>query len=88
MKRLILMRHGKAERHAATGGDFERALAERGRDDAGGPKPPRPRHCSCHWRCFCTRLQPHHSFHAARPRRSSRLPPEPCRRAGDIPARP
>jgi phosphohistidine phosphatase len=35
MDRLILMRHGKAERHAATGGDFERALAERGRDDAG-----------------------------------------------------
>jgi phosphohistidine phosphatase len=35
MDRLILMRHGKAERHAATGGDFERALADRGRDDAG-----------------------------------------------------
>lgn len=34
MERLILMRHGKAERHAATGGDFERALAETGRTDA------------------------------------------------------
>jgi phosphohistidine phosphatase len=33
MDRLILMRHGKAERHAAQGGDFERALAERGRND-------------------------------------------------------
>ncbi len=33
MDRLILMRHGKAERHAAQGGDFERALAERGRQD-------------------------------------------------------
>ncbi|WP_421739540.1 SixA phosphatase family protein [Caulobacter sp.] len=31
---LILMRHGKAERQAATGGDFERGLTERGRDDA------------------------------------------------------
>jgi phosphohistidine phosphatase len=33
MDRLILMRHGKAERHAPNGGDFERPLAERGRDD-------------------------------------------------------
>lgn len=33
MKRLILMRHGKAER-ASAGGDFDRALAERGRGDA------------------------------------------------------
>lgn len=34
MERLILMRHGKAERHAANGGDFERALADSGRADA------------------------------------------------------
>ncbi|MDR6624540.1 histidine phosphatase family protein [Caulobacter segnis] len=34
MDRLILMRHGKAERHAQSGGDFERALAESGRADA------------------------------------------------------
>ena len=34
MERLILMRHGKAERHAQTGGDFERALAPSGREDA------------------------------------------------------
>lgn len=34
MDRLILMRHGQAERQAATGGDFERALTPRGRDDA------------------------------------------------------
>ena len=34
MERLILMRHGKAERHAASGGDFERALVESGRADA------------------------------------------------------
>ncbi|MFY8144485.1 MAG: SixA phosphatase family protein [Caulobacter sp.] len=34
MERLILMRHGKAERHAQSGGDFERALAESGRADA------------------------------------------------------
>lgn len=34
MERLILMRHGKAERHAASGGDFERALADSGRADA------------------------------------------------------
>lgn len=33
MKRLILMRHGKAER-SNPGGDFARALAERGRADA------------------------------------------------------
>ena len=33
MKRLILMRHGKAER-SNPGGDFERALADRGRSDA------------------------------------------------------
>lgn len=35
MERLILMRHGKAERHAQSGGDFERALAASGREDAG-----------------------------------------------------
>lgn len=34
MDRLILMRHGQAERQAATGGDFERGLTQRGRDDA------------------------------------------------------
>ncbi len=34
MERLILMRHGKAERHATSGGDFERALAESGQADA------------------------------------------------------
>lgn len=34
MERLILMRHGKAERHAKNGGDFERALADSGRADA------------------------------------------------------
>ena len=34
MDRLILMRHGQAERHAATGGDFERSLTLRGREDA------------------------------------------------------
>lgn len=34
MDRLILMRHGKAERHAQSGGDFERALVESGRADA------------------------------------------------------
>ena len=34
MDRLILMRHGKAEQHAASGGDFERALAPRGHNDA------------------------------------------------------
>lgn len=34
MDRLILMRHGKAEPHAASGGDFERALAPRGRNDS------------------------------------------------------
>ena len=34
MERLILMRHGKAERHAQSGGDFERALAQIGRADA------------------------------------------------------
>lgn len=34
MERLILMRHGKAERHAQNGGDFERALADSGRADA------------------------------------------------------
>lgn len=33
MKRLILMRHGKAER-SNPGGDFERGLAERGFNDA------------------------------------------------------
>jgi phosphohistidine phosphatase len=34
MQRLILLRHGKAESVAATGGDFERGLTERGRSDA------------------------------------------------------
>jgi phosphohistidine phosphatase len=34
MRRLILLRHGKAESTAATGGDFERGLTERGRRDA------------------------------------------------------
>lgn len=34
MKRLILMRHGKAER-SSPGGDFERGLTERGVKDAG-----------------------------------------------------
>jgi phosphohistidine phosphatase len=35
MDRLILMRHGQAERHAATGGDFERGLTA-------GPRRRRP----------------------------------------------
>jgi len=34
MRRLVLFRHAKAERHAASGEDFERALTERGRRDA------------------------------------------------------
>lgn len=34
MKTLIILRHGKAEREAATGRDFDRKLAERGREDA------------------------------------------------------
>lgn len=34
MNRLILFRHGKAERTAATGKDFDRALAPRGHEDA------------------------------------------------------
>lgn len=34
MKRLILMRHGKAEGQAASGEDFDRALAARGDEDA------------------------------------------------------
>lgn len=34
MERLIIFRHGKAERSAASGEDFDRALTERGRDDA------------------------------------------------------
>jgi phosphohistidine phosphatase len=34
MDRLILMRHAKAERRAASGGDFERRLTEEGRSDA------------------------------------------------------
>lgn len=33
MERLILLRHGKAETDAASGRDFDRALAERGRRD-------------------------------------------------------
>jgi phosphohistidine phosphatase len=35
MRRLILLRHGKAEIAALTGGDSERPLAERGRIEAG-----------------------------------------------------
>ena len=34
MRKLILMRHAKAEAKAASGDDFDRALAERGRQDA------------------------------------------------------
>jgi phosphohistidine phosphatase len=34
MDRLILMRHAKAERRAASGGDFDRPLTEEGRADA------------------------------------------------------
>ena len=34
MRRLVLFRHAKAERHAASGEDFDRALTERGRRDA------------------------------------------------------
>jgi phosphohistidine phosphatase len=34
MQRLILLRHGKTESVAATGGDFERGLTERGLRDA------------------------------------------------------
>ena len=34
MQRLILLRHGKAESTAATGGDFERGLTESGRREA------------------------------------------------------
>ena len=34
MQRLILLRHGKAESVAESGGDFERGLTERGRRDA------------------------------------------------------
>ncbi len=34
MRRLVLMRHSKAERHSAGGSDFDRALTERGRSDA------------------------------------------------------
>jgi phosphohistidine phosphatase len=34
MRRLILLRHAKAERQAASGDDFDRALSERGRSDA------------------------------------------------------
>lgn len=33
MKRLSILRHAKAEPHDATGSDFDRALAERGRND-------------------------------------------------------
>jgi phosphohistidine phosphatase len=35
MQRLILLRHGKTESIAASGGDFERRLTDRGRRDAG-----------------------------------------------------
>ena len=34
MQRLILLRHGKAESTASSGGDFERGLTERGRREA------------------------------------------------------
>lgn len=34
MRRLVLFRHAKAERKAASGEDFDRALTERGRRDA------------------------------------------------------
>lgn len=34
MDRLILMRHGKAERRSASGDDYDRALTEQGRADA------------------------------------------------------
>jgi phosphohistidine phosphatase len=34
LKRLILIRHGKAEARAASGEDFDRALTERGQTDA------------------------------------------------------
>ncbi|HEY3886930.1 MAG TPA: histidine phosphatase family protein [Caulobacteraceae bacterium] len=34
MRRLILLRHGKAESTAATGGDFERGLTESGRRES------------------------------------------------------
>jgi phosphohistidine phosphatase len=34
MKRLFVLRHAEAERDSATGRDFDRPLAERGRDDA------------------------------------------------------
>lgn len=34
MERLILMRHGAAERRGPTGGDFDRALTPQGRIDA------------------------------------------------------
>ena len=33
MRRLILLRHGKAESVSATGGDFDRCLTDRGRRD-------------------------------------------------------
>jgi phosphohistidine phosphatase len=35
MRRLILLRHGKAESVSATGGDFDRGLTDRGRRDCG-----------------------------------------------------
>lgn len=34
MERLIIFRHGKAEHGSSSGEDFDRALTERGRDDA------------------------------------------------------
>lgn len=34
MERLIIFRHGKAERDSASGDDFDRALTDRGRGDA------------------------------------------------------
>lgn len=34
LKRLILIRHGKTERDAASGQDFDRALTQRGREDS------------------------------------------------------
>ena len=34
MRRLLVLRHAKAERDSTTGRDFDRPLAERGRKDA------------------------------------------------------
>jgi phosphohistidine phosphatase SixA len=34
MRRLLMLRHAKAEKSAPGGGDFDRALASRGREQA------------------------------------------------------